>query len=87
MLNLTVPALVFILYSIALATKIDLLTMLTPLVKNLGKPEVDDFQVRRIVFRLEQEILWLQVPVAHAVVMAVVDGLEDLLEDLGCVLF
>eukprot|EP00345_Euplotes_harpa_P011802 CAMPEP_0168341174 /NCGR_PEP_ID=MMETSP0213-20121227/14506_1 /TAXON_ID=151035 /ORGANISM="Euplotes harpa, Strain FSP1.4" /LENGTH=82 /DNA_ID=CAMNT_0008347559 /DNA_START=468 /DNA_END=713 /DNA_ORIENTATION=- len=49
----------------------------------VGEAEVDQFQIRVFVLRLEHEVLRLEVSVRDPVLVAVEDGLEDLAEERG----
>lgn len=55
-------------------------------VKDFGKAKVYDLEVRPTFLCFEDKVLRFQIPVTHVLTVAVVDRLEDLLEDLSRIL-
>ena len=53
----------------------------TATVTDLRQAEVDNLQIRVLFFGLEQEVFWLEIPMHNVLLVTVVKGLEDLLED------
>ena len=53
---------------------------------DLGETEIDNLEVRVRLFRLEQEVLWLEISVRDALIVAVVERMQDLFENLSGVL-
>lgn len=61
-------------------------TLTSRRVKDFGEAKVYDLEVGTAFLGFEDKVLGLQIPVTHVLTVAVVDSLEDLLEDLRRVL-
>ena len=84
------PARVFIRYSIPLATKriiIKKILLTRAALSNFGKAEIDDLKVALKVLSFKNEIFRLQISMTDAHLVAVADSLQDLFENLRCILF
>ena len=51
--------------------------------QQLGHAKINDFDVGIWLFRLKNEVLWLQVAVSYAESVAIVDGKQHLSKELG----
>jgi hypothetical protein len=54
------------------------------MLQNFGKSKINNLDIRVWVFSLKQKVLRLQIPVGNSLLMAIVKGLQDLLENLSC---
>lgn len=56
------------------------------MVRQLGQTKVSDHNLGVFLRTVEQQVLWLQIPVHYAVLVKIADGLQHLSDDLTGIL-